>query len=195
MHLDAMFAGRLASLIKRDGELLAQQDEHLRRLFAYLAASSTPAGEVLCCGARMPKGPAATQQSAIFRELHTLPHPNRENMERQIGSDFWVSLRAFRALKARRDRFGGAKEITAENATLPLLKWPLEISRWPGGHFARFLLAPGTSVAGVTCWVLVDHQQVDQGRSRGIQFGVASLGAPLDRVPLEARRLLSPRGA
>jgi hypothetical protein len=192
MYLDAAFAGRVGARKKGDTELLKLQDEYLRRTFTYMAATATPGGEVLCCGERMPNGPAAVQQSAVYRELHGLPHPNKKKIEKGIkDDDFWVSLRGFRVLRASGDNFGGIREITPEKVTaLPFTKFPVQVQRWPGGHLARYLSRKEAGKADVTDWVLVDHAKVDQGKDplAGVTFGTGfEKPAPLGKVPAGAR--------
>lgn len=155
MHMNAMFSGRLAALRKQDSELLKLQDEHLRRIFTYLAATATPSGEIVCCGERQPKGPNAPQQSAIWREAKNLQHPDRKKAEKQIADDFWAPLRGFKVLLAKGDKLGGALTITTQAVTeMPLTARRVEVQRWDGGHLAKY---GEPTRAGSTAWVRVDH--------------------------------------
>ncbi|HEV8577863.1 MAG TPA: hypothetical protein VGX68_02175 [Thermoanaerobaculia bacterium] len=193
MYLNAAFAGRVGARKKGDTELLKLQDEYLRRIFTYMAATATPGGEVLCCGERMPKDPIAVQQSAVYRELHGLPHPHKAKIEKQLQDDLWVPLRGFRALRASGDTFGGVQEITSDTVTtLPFVKHPIEVQRWPGGHLARYLSRTDAGKAGVTDWVLVDYEQADRGKKplAGVSFSVGfAEPAPVARVPAGARKI------
>jgi len=186
MHMDAMLAGRVASRHKNDSELLRLQDDHFRRLATYLAATATPGGEIWCCGERMPQGPGASQQTAIYRELHGLPHRGdlAKNAEKKLKDDFWVSVRGFRALQASGDDFGGARDITPSSVTgLPFVKRRVEVMRWNGGHLARYT-SPDEGGKDACGWVLVDHQAVDQGNSHGVRFEVGfKTAAPIAEVP------------
>jgi hypothetical protein len=193
MYLDAAFAGRVGARKKGDTELLALQDEYLRRIFSYMAATATPGGEILCCGERMPKNPIAVQQSAVYRELHGLPHPEGKKIEKHLSEDLWVPLRGFRALRASGDKFGGAQEITSSNVTeMPFTKHPVEVHRWPGGHLARYVSRTDAGKIGVTDWVLVDHAQADKGKDplAGVTFGVGfEKPAPVAKVPSGAQKI------
>lgn len=165
-HMAAMFAGAMASKERLDAELAAIQFEHRRRLFAYMAATAAPDGEVICCGERMPKGPGAVQQSAVYREAAGLPHPNRKKIDKQISDDFWASLRAFRAL-----RDSGMKVEVIMPDEMPFTKEAIEVVRWKGGHQARYLGGGGD---GTCSWVRAEYL----GKGNLVEWRTAGTPAP-----------------
>lgn len=195
MYLDSLVALRIAALTKGDADLLQRVDELTRRVMAYILLTSTPSLECWCCGERMPKGPAAQQQTAFARQLKGRPHtgdlaPDRR--ARSLEEDAWVSLRGVLALQQAGDDFGGAPDLTVETAEFPLVARPVEVRRWDGGHLARYAGRPERGTDGVCDWVMVDHRAADAARDRGrdILAGVSfSVGwqRPVPQVPRGAR--------
>lgn len=202
MYEDAIFAGRAGARHKGDTELLAENDELLRALFTYKAGTVTPGGQIWCCGERMPGGPAAQQQSAVWREVKGIPHKG-ELSAREIADhlqeDAWVCLRGLRALMADGDTLAGVKDIKGGSVTeMPHMARKIEVLRWPGGHLSRYVeRLEGKQAAGVCDWVLVDHAEADRGSEsrkdllRGVSFGVEfKTPVPLG-IPREASAIRS----
>jgi len=182
-YLAAILAQRAGALHRKDIELLSLQDIYFRRLGAYLMAASTPNLAVWCCGERMPGGPVAQQQTAFLREIHGVPHKGElspDNISRSLQDDAWVFLRGLRLLMTKGDTFGNIRSITPYSiSSLPLTTRRVSISRFDGGHLARYVdpLPPEKS-KGVCDWVLVDYRESvrsDEDRKdmyRGVRFGV-----------------------
>lgn len=149
-HMLALFTAILAALYAKDGELLRELLDLLRRLYAYLAITADDNGEVICCGERMPKGPAAPQQSAIWRESQGMTHPDAKKIQKQLSSDFWASLRAYRACWGASPEFRHEMRADAASGKLPLTAQEVVVEKWRGGHRAFY----GTVGGDRTCpWV------------------------------------------
>lgn len=157
-----IFSSLLPRIIPSLSRLIEQLDEYTIRTFAYMHLTSTRTGNVICCGERMLKGPDAPQQSAIYRELNHLPHPNRRQIERQIDDPdgyFWLSLKATRKLIS----ISPADYLislmkTARDREFPLVARPVHIDRWDSGHRAFYVESSAGKVGKDACrWVWVDR--------------------------------------
>jgi hypothetical protein len=154
-YLDGLVAARMAVRLRtlygrsddRDALLFSRLDEYTFRVLQYMHATATENGEVICCGERMPNGPLAPQQSAFYRELFKLPHPNGKQMVKQASKDgdyFWLSWRGLKALLPIDPELKGIVERVkargSENRTqMPKMAKRVVVERHLNGHSASYI--------------------------------------------------------
>lgn len=217
-YLDGHFLVAMAAVHRGDSELLTRGGQLLGRAGGYMALTSTPRGEVLCCGERMPKGPLAPQQSAVRRVALGVP----TGVEDKLDDDTWLPVVGALALQAVQPSIVALLgQDPAMVETFPLVRFPVSVVRWKRdgqrgpGHLARYTDGRGSYKRagddgddpkddGTCHWVLIDHDAIDSARGkpkeverllvRGVNWGLGFDGEPpRGRVPVSARLIVSAR--
>lgn len=175
-YLAAMFAARLAVYIinNQQGERLHESvdrqivkllDEYTNRVFNYLMITADDTGEIICCGERMPHGPAAPQQTAIYREVYNLPHINIKTLNKQSRDDYWLSLRILKILISAGDSLAGVRHLKLADCKLPFTSQIIHVDRWKGGH--RTYYDVRSKVSKDTCmWTWAHNGNVRWGSGK-----------------------------
>ncbi len=201
-YLTSILAQRAGASHKKDTELLSLQDTYFQRLISYMMAMSTPNLAVWSPGERMPKGPAAQQQTAFLREIHGVPHKGElsaSRISKSITDDAWVFLRGLRLLISNGDTLGDIRYITPDSIkSLPLTARRVEIIRWSEGHLARYIdNLPPEKAKGSCDWVLVDYNESAKSNElrkdiyRGVRFGIGFNDEAPDTPRVTGKRIVT----
>jgi hypothetical protein len=179
MHIEAAVNARLAAIKLGHAELMAQVLEHWRRLFALLDLCSTPGGLVFMAGERCKSAPVSDQATAVLRALKGLPQTGGA---RRIGTraessgdrDYFASLVGVRVLQGLGDLAPRLYPAVFPSRGLPLLKCPMQVTRWSGGHLAQITQRRDGNVVELCDWAFVEHAYADKSRGRsGYSYGKA----------------------